>query len=87
MRVGLLGGADQDQPISANAEVPIADDTAQRGGILRRLFAEAIDVDVVVAAALKLGETHVTHRSLREFSCCPSFDMSDSRLDVATFIR
>ena len=59
-RVGFLRWTDQDQPVSPDAEMPIADRSAERRRIARRRSAEAIDVDIVVAAALHFGETHCT---------------------------
>src|SRR5262249_35867644 len=59
--VAALGPADEDEPAGADAEVPVADRAAQRGGILRQRLAKAVDVDVVVAAALHFHEAHVHH--------------------------
>src|SRR5262249_40279617 len=60
-RVGLLGRADENEPVGADAEMPVADDAAQRGRVLGRRLADAIHVDVVVARAVHLGESHDWH--------------------------
>src|SRR5262245_49171752 len=57
--VRLFRRTNQDQAIGADAEMPIADGAAQRSRIARRRSTKAIDVDIVVAAALHFGETHV----------------------------
>src|SRR5262249_14348903 len=50
--VGLVGGANEDEAVSANAEMTVADSPAQPCGVVWHRVAEAIDIDVVVAAAL-----------------------------------
>src|ERR1700687_3770623 len=59
-RVRLVGGADEDQPIRTDPEMPIADGPAQSSRIMRHRVAEAIDVDILVADAVHFGETHVS---------------------------
>src|SRR5437870_4716830 len=44
--------------IAADAKVAVGDDLAQLGGVARRRVVEAIDIEVVVAQALHLRETH-----------------------------
>ena len=56
--IGALGWANQDEAIAADAEVAIADLDAQLGRMTRRRIAHAIDVDVIVADALVLPESH-----------------------------
>jgi len=43
---------------ASDAEMAITDDAGQAGGIARRRLVEAIDVDVIVAEAVHLSETH-----------------------------
>src|SRR5262245_10831577 len=56
--IALLRRADEDEPVAADAEVPIGHCATQGGGVLRRRLAEAVEVDVVVAAALHLRKAH-----------------------------
>ena len=58
LRVGDLGGADEDEAVAADAEVPVADAPGELGGVGGRRLADAIDVDVVVADAVHLVESH-----------------------------
>src|SRR6185436_3765621 len=55
--VGLLRGGDQDEAVGADAGVAVADRDRQRRGI-GDLLLEGVDVDVVVAGAVHLGEFH-----------------------------
>ena len=43
-------------PVGADAEMPIADPPAQARGIVRHRVGDAINIDVVVADAVHLGE-------------------------------
>ncbi len=51
---------DQDQPVAADAPVPITD-LPREGCRIVHLMHEAIDVDVVVAEAVHLGERQRAH--------------------------
>ena len=53
--VGPLAGADEDDPIAPHALVPVREPHRQSGGVLYRLF-KAVDIHVVVAAAVHFGE-------------------------------
>src|SRR5437879_4537066 len=53
--VAPLRGADENQTVRADAEVPVANRAAQRSRIARRRMTDAIDVDVVVADAVHFG--------------------------------
>ena len=56
--VGPFRGHDEDQAVGADAEVPVADGHRQAGGIGRGRLPEGLDVDVVVADPVHLGEFH-----------------------------
>src|SRR6185312_13804954 len=58
-RVGLVGGTYKDESIGTDAEMAVADGPAEAGRIVRHGVREAIDIDVIVAAPLHFGETHV----------------------------
>src|SRR5262249_39943145 len=49
---------DQDQAVGTDAEMAIADRPRQPREVGRRLLGERVDVDVVVANAMHLGESH-----------------------------
>lgn len=55
--VGEVGGEDEDEAVGADAEVAVGDFLGEGGGV-GYFFGEAVDVDVVVADAVHLGETH-----------------------------
>src|SRR5690242_18494543 len=57
-RVGLVGRTDKDQAIAADAEMAVADSATESGRIVRHRIPEAIDVDVIVPAALHFREAH-----------------------------
>src|SRR5437660_12053086 len=59
-RISFVGGANEDQSVRADAEMPIADGPAQARGVVRHRVAQAIDVNVVVADAVHFGEMHVS---------------------------
>src|SRR5260370_10413724 len=56
--IRLVRRADQDQAVRADAEMAIADGTAKSCRIMRNRVAKAIDIDIVVARPMHLGETH-----------------------------
>src|SRR5579885_1229164 len=56
--VGLVGRTDQDQTITADAEMAVADGAAESRRIVRHRLTKAIDIDVIVAAAVELPESH-----------------------------
>src|SRR5262249_17268252 len=56
--VGPLGRADEDQPVAADAEVAVADFSAQASRVARRRIAHAIHVDAIVGPAVHFGEAH-----------------------------
>ena len=56
--VRALGRADQDQPVAADAQMPVAHSAAQFGRVCRKSFLEAVYENVVVAGALHLCKTH-----------------------------
>src|SRR5205823_946986 len=55
--VGLLRRHDEDQAVAADAGVAIGNQRSNARGI-RHFLVKAIDVDVVVADAVHLGELH-----------------------------
>ncbi len=57
---GHFGRTDEDHAIAAHAKVPIRKAPAQCGRIGRKRLAKAIDVQIVVADAVHLGESHRT---------------------------
>src|SRR5208283_1570813 len=57
-RIGHLGWQDQDQTIGSHAEMPVAHGHRQAGGVRRRRLGEGVDVDVIVADPVHLGEFH-----------------------------
>ena len=56
--VGLIARADQDQPVAADAEMPVGNPPGQRGRIGGKRFRETVDVHVVVAGSVHFGEVH-----------------------------
>ena len=56
--VGPFGGGDQDQAVGADAEVAVADGAGEGGQVAGGGLVEEVDVDVVVAEAVHLGESH-----------------------------
>src|SRR5262249_12849230 len=56
-RVGLVGRADEDEAVGADAEMAVADLTAQTGWVVRHRVPGAIDVNVIVPATLPFHET------------------------------
>src|SRR5262249_29094262 len=73
--VGLVGGANQDEAVGADAEVAVADGAAQTRRGVRRGGGGANDVKVVVGTTVKLCEEH---RCLSHFSS-PSGDSARIR--------
>jgi hypothetical protein len=58
LRVGDLGAADEDEAVAADAEVAVAHGARQGRRVGGFGLVEAIDVDVVVAEAVHLHESH-----------------------------
>ena len=56
--------ANQDQPVAAHAKMPIRDAPGQLGRVVRQRLMKAIDVNVVVANAVHLGETHGSYSAV-----------------------
>jgi hypothetical protein len=57
--VGSFAGADEDQAVSADAEMAVGDDAGQGGEVVGQPLRERVHVHVVVAGAVHLGEAHV----------------------------
>ena len=56
--VGDRGGMNQDQPVGADAFVPIADGDRQPRQIGGEEFLEGVDIDIVIARTVHFGESH-----------------------------
>ena len=56
--VSFGAGVDQDESVATDPEVPIGNIPGDLGEILGNLFAKTIDINVVVARALHLYESH-----------------------------
>ncbi len=65
-RIGNFRGADQNQSVAADTEMPIGNLARQSGRVVGHFLLEAIDIHIVVAQALHLGEPH------RSTSLCKS---------------
>ena len=55
--VGRVGRHDEHEPVGADPEMPVAHERRDSRGLVDRLL-EAVDVDVIVAASVHLGELH-----------------------------
>ena len=60
--IGHRGGTDQHQPIAAYSLVTVAHRHGRGGNIRRNRLGKAIDVDIVIASSVHLGELHGTSR-------------------------
>ena len=59
LEVGLVGWADADKPVAARAEVPVGHLAGKLGpGRLGQVLLKAVDVHIVVAAALHFSKLH-----------------------------
>ena len=59
-KIPCLGRADANQPITANAKMPVGDLDCQRRQVLRHLFG-AIQIDIVIAQSLHFCKSHYRH--------------------------
>src|SRR4051812_30445840 len=55
--IGFVGWQDEDQPVGTDPKMPVGDFARDRGRI-SDVFDEAVDVNVIVADAVHLGEPH-----------------------------
>ena len=58
--IGHLRGADENHPVAPNALVPVGEADSQSRRVLHLLL-KAVDVDVVVAAAVHFGKAQIAH--------------------------
>src|SRR5437016_5986522 len=70
--VAALGRTDQNEPVPAHTEPPIRYPPRQLRNIAGKGLRKAIDIDVVVAGALHLGESHSISSIARDKANLPS---------------
>jgi hypothetical protein len=60
LSIGVVGRTDQNQSIAADAKMPIGDRASHCRRVSGNRLSKAIDIDVVVAGAVHLGEFHTS---------------------------
>ncbi len=80
--VGLVGRQNQDQPVRPDPRMPIRNRNRQARGI-SYVLGKAVDVNVVVADAVHLGEAHINYPSLvfQSSQSSPNPQASDNTRD------
>ena len=56
-RVSVFAGLNEDDPVAADTEMPVAETHGQSCRVFHLLF-KAVDIDIIVADALHLGKAH-----------------------------